>query len=182
MADGVTVKFAGLPEFKSRLQALGYDMERRVIRSGALAAGSVFKKGAASKAPILKVPTRRRITGALKKGIYAGRSRTKSKPGLEVVVVGVRAGGKLSKSSRDPYYWRWVEDGHLARGPGQKIKGGKRRAALERSRLKASGAKFVPGFHFLRGAFAQNQASALRAFSSRIEARIQKANVELNTK
>jgi HK97 gp10 family phage protein len=182
MADGVAIKVTGLPQFKERLRALGYDMERRVVRSGALAAGAVFRKSAAANAPTLKKPAKNRVVGALKKAVYAGRSRSKSARGLEVVRVGVRAGGKLAKSASDPFYWRWVEAGHLVRGPGQKIKGGRNRAALERSRLKASGAKFVPGFHFLRDSFRDNQSAAISAFNSRIEARIQKANRDLNTK
>lgn len=182
MADGVAVKFSGLPEFKARLQALGYDMEKRIVRSGALASGTVFKKAAVANAPTLKKPAKNRTAGALKKAIYAGRSRIKSKPGLEVVRVSVRAGGKLAKTTRDPFYWRWVEAGHLVRGPGQKIKGGQNRAALERSRLKASGAKFKEGVFFLREAFRGNQGAAIRAFNTRIEARIQKANRDLNTK
>lgn len=182
MADGVSVNVIGLPAFQERLRALSVDMQRRVVRSGALAGGGVFRKAAIPNAPVLKKPDKRRIAGALRAGIYAGRSRSKSKPGIEVVVVGVRSGGKTAKSSRDPYYWRWVEAGHLVRGPSQKIKGGKRRAALERSRIKASGGKFVPGVFFLRDAFRGNQTTAVRAFTSRIEARIQKANRELNTK
>lgn len=182
MDDGVAVNVIGLPVFKERLRALGLDMERRVVRSGALAAGGVFRKAARPNAPVLKKPARGRIAGALRAGIYAGRSRSKSRAGLEVVVVGVRSGGNKAKNASDPYYWRWVEGGHLVRGPGQKIKGGKRRAALERSRLQASGAKSVPGVFFLRDAFRNNQQAAVRAFSSRIESRIQKANQELNTK
>jgi HK97 gp10 family phage protein len=186
MADGVSIKVTGLPEFKSRLQALGADMEKKIVRSGALAAGVIFKKAAIANAPVLKKPDTRkkypRVAGTLKKAIYAVRSRSKSQPGKEVIVVAARSGGKGAKTSKNAFYWKWVEAGHLARGPGQKLKGGKNRVALERKRLTASGAKFVPGAFFLKRAFDSSGDAALKAFSSRIESRIEKANKELNNK
>jgi HK97 gp10 family phage protein len=185
MADGVALKVTGLPEFKSRLKALGADMEKKIIRSANAAAATVFKKAAIANAPVLKKPDTRkkkpRIAGVLKKSIYAVRSKGKSQPGKEVYVIAAK-GGKEAKAGRDAFYWRWVEGGHLARGPGQKIKGGKKRATLERARLTAGGAKSVPGVFFLRRAFNDNQDRAVKAFNSRIETRIQKANVELNKK
>lgn len=183
MANGIDAKLVGLPVFSARLRALGRD-QKKIVRAGALAAGTVFKKAAQANAPVLKKPDTRkrnpRVPGTLRKSIYAGRSRSRSKPGVEVVVVAARAGGKAAKSGKAAFYWRFVEEGHLARGPGKKIRGGTRRAQLERSRAKASGAKFVPGVEYLKRAFNSKQDAAIRAFNTRIEARIKRANRELN--
>lgn len=184
MADGVDVRITGLPEFKSRLRALSNDVQRKVTRAGAVAAGNVFRKAAVANAPVLqKADTRKnnpRVPGTLKKAIYAARSRNRSKAGMELIVVGVRAGRQAAASGKSAFYWRFVEGGHLVRGPGQKIKGGRNRAGLERARLKASGAKFVPPVYFLRRAFADNQDAAVTAFNARMEKRIEKATRELN--
>jgi HK97 gp10 family phage protein len=178
MADGIRARINGIPAFSSRLRELSSDMQRKVVRSGAQAAGNVFKKGAQANAPELKKIDRRRKIGALKRGIYAGRSRSKSRPGIEVVVVGVRAGKKALKSG-DPFYWRWQEEGWVPRGPGDRIQGGAQRKALERRRAKAGG-RFIPGKHFFQRSFTANGQKALAAFNSRLSQRIAKASRDLN--
>lgn len=186
MADGVDIKWIGLPEFGGRLRALGGDMDRKVVRAGAMAGGGVFRKAAKANAPVLKKRDTRkvgaRVPGQLAKAIFAARSRTRSKPGVEVITVAARTGGKGAKAGKGAFYWRFVEGGHLARGPGQKIKGGTRRKALERSRLKAGGATFVPPVYFIKRAFDSNQGNAVKAFNSRIEARLKKAQRDLNVR
>jgi HK97 gp10 family phage protein len=184
MADDVNIRITGLPEFISRLRALSLDMQRKVTRAGAMAAGNVFRKAAVANAPILQKPDTRknnpRVPGTLQKAVYAARSRIKSKPGKELIVVGVRSDKASAARGKGAFYWRFVENGHLVRGPGQKIKGGTNRATLERNRLKAGGAKFVPPVFFMKRAFSDNQDAAIKAFNERIEKRIQKANKELN--
>lgn len=186
MADAVSAKMTGIPAFSTRLKALSGDMQRKVVRAGAMAGGVIFRKAAVALAPTLKKPDTRkknpRVAGALKKSIYAARSKSLSKPGVEVVVVAARTGSKSAKSGKSAFYWRFVEGGHIARGPGQKIKGGTRRAGLERARLKAGGARFIPGVGFLKRSFKDNQGAAIKAFNARIEARISKAQKELNVR
>lgn len=186
MADGVEIRITGLPAFSARLKELSNDMQRKVVRAGATASAQVFRKAAVALAPVLKKPDTRkvnpRVPGALKRAIYAARSRTKSKPSAEVIVVGVRAGSKETKSAKTAFYWRFVESGHLVRGKGQKIKGGTKRAGLERRRLKAAGAKFIPGVQFLARAFKEKQEEAVKAFNLRIEARLVKARKALNVR
>lgn len=186
MADGPEIRITGLPAFSSRLKELSADMQRKVVRAGATAAGTVFRKAASANAPTLKKPDTRkknpRIPGALKRAVYATRSRKLSKAGTEVIVVGVRSGGKESKSAKTAFYWRFVEDGHLVRGRGQKIKGGTKRAGLERKRLKAAGARFIPGRKFLARAFKSEQQASVKAFNLRIEARLKKAQRDLNVR
>lgn len=184
MADDINIRITGLPEFSRRLRALSLDMQRKVTRAGAMAAGNIFRKAAVANAPMRQEPYGNtkapRVPGTLKKAIYAARSRVRSKPGKELIVVGVRSGKQASARGKGAFYWRFVENGHLVRGPGQKIKGGTNRATLERNRLKAGGAKFVPPVFFMKRAFADNQDAAITAFNERIEKRIQKANKELN--
>ncbi|HEY1182233.1 MAG TPA: HK97-gp10 family putative phage morphogenesis protein [Rhodocyclaceae bacterium] len=183
MANSVEVRIHGLPEFKSRLRFLGYDMERKVMRSAGMAAASVFKRAAAANAPVGKVNSKTRTPGRLKKNVFAGRSKNRSKPGMELIVVGVRNGKRFQKGkeNRDAYYWRWVEAGHVATGPGKRLKGGERSRALQRDRLRTAG-RTVPGVWFMRRAFDANQDKAVKAFNKRIEARIAKAQKDLNTK
>lgn len=181
MPDSVTAKMVGLPEFSARLRALGSDMQRKIVRAGALAAGIVFRNAAREFAPVLRKARKDRVSGALKKSIYATRSKNKSRPGMEAIVVAGRTGNKgAKKPTASAFYWRFVEEGHLARGPGGKLKGGNRSRELQRSRLKAGGAKFVPPVAYLRRAFQTKQDQAIAAFNKRIEARIAKAQKELN--
>lgn len=183
MSNSITLRMTGLPEFSSRLRALGGDMERKIVRAGALAAGVVFRNAARRNAPSLKAGTTRkdRIPGALKKAIYATRSKSRSRAGLDTIIVSARAGSKTGKKSvATAFYWRWVEEGHLTRGPGGKLKGGKRSRALQLDRLKRAGGKFVPGVAFLSRAYQSHQDQAITAFNSRVEARIAKAQKALN--
>lgn len=182
MSDFMTAKMTGLPEFSARLRGLGADMERKVVRAGALAAGVIFRNAARNNAPSLKLGSKRkdRTPGALKKSIYATRSKSKSRPGLESIVVAARSGSKTNKKGvATAFYWRWVEDGHVARGPGGKLKGGNRSREVQRARLKQAG-KFVPGVGFFKRAFADRQDQAVTAFNKRVEARIAKAQKALN--
>jgi HK97 gp10 family phage protein len=184
MVDSVEVRVIGLPEFKAQLRLLGYDMERKVMRAAGMAAAQVFKKAAQANAPVGRVQSKTRTPGRMKKNIFAGRSKNRSKPGKEIIVVGVRNGKRFQngKENRDAYYWRWVEAGHVARGPGTRLKGGDRSRALERKRIKESGGRVVQGVWFMRRAYDANQDKALAAFNKRIEARIAKAQKELNNR
>lgn len=181
MADGIKIELRGIPEFSARLRALSGDMQKRVVRSGAMAAAAIFRNEAKENAPRSKL--NRRLAGhepgTLKKAIFAGRSKSRSKPGTETYTVGARGRNK-GKTAKGAYYWRWIEAGHLARGAGQKLKGGDNRRALERRRLRAAGAKFVPPVAYLRRAFQTKGDQALRAFNKRIEARLIKAQKDLN--
>lgn len=179
MPDGIALRF-NLPAFKAQLKALGVDLERKIVRSGVAAAAMVFRKQVIALAPVLKAPKKGRVPGLLKKAVYTKRSRD-SKNGLEHYFVGIRQGKAAQKrkgGSLDAFYWRWVEQGHLARGPGSGLKGGKRSRSLQRARLTASGAGSIPAYPFLRPAFNRGQREALDAFNARIQARIDKENAK----
>jgi hypothetical protein len=171
-----------LPDFKRQMRELGQDFERKVFRAGTSAAATVFRKLAVNEAPVLKRPKKGAVAGLLRRAVYVKRARAPS--GTEHYFVGVRQ-GKSARArkggSLDAYYWRWVHEGHLARGPGSKIKGGRRRSSLERRRLNASGAKRVPGNPFLARAFARGKDAALNAFTERVTKRIALENRKRTT-
>lgn len=184
MKEGITVNVVGIPQFAARLRALSDDMQKKVIRSAEMAAAVIFRNSARINAPTSATSKNRGASpGLLKKSIYAGRSKTRSKPGLETYTVGARKGKKTTrKNVVGAFYWRWVEGGHLVRGAGKRLKGGDRTRALQRERLKAAGAKFIPPVYFIRRAFQSNQSAALAAFNKRIEARIKKAQKDFNVR
>lgn len=161
-----------LPDFKRQLVVFGQDFERRTVRSATLAAANVFKKLVIAEAPLLKKPDRRRVAGTLKKSVYVTRSK-RSTRGAERYVVGFRRGKKFAKTGRDAFYGRWLELGWTPRGPGQKLRGGVRSRALQRSRNTAGGAT-KHQFPFINPGFRRGKSAALAAFIRRIETRLAK--------
>lgn len=166
-----------LPEFKSKLNQISLDLQKRVVRQGAYAAGGVIRDLARQKAPVRTGPkyvprTKQPIPPGLLKRSISIFSRRSSRGTLAVMVVpksGRRAvRGKGSSYLRDAYYWAWVEGGHIARGPGQKIKGGERVRRLTRARLRSSGA-VVPPHPYLAPAFQQGKTRAVDAFFKQLE-------------
>ncbi len=179
MADGISIKF-NIPAFKAQLQELGFDMERKIIRSGVSAAANVFKKKVIELAPVQAKPKRGVVPGRLKKAIYTKRARD-SKNGIEHYFVGVRQGQQAASrkgGNVNAYYWRWVEQGHRIIPRGAKITGGRRTKALKRSRFDASGGGRTKPAWFIRNAFNQVQPQALDAFNSKVQQRIDKANAK----
>ena len=169
--DVVGVRVFNLPEFSARLKALGDKVQRQIVRSGVAAALQVMKRAVKSNAPKGK-------TGTLKRSLYVKRSKISSRPGLEYGIVRpytsskgkIKRGGAraVAKALRqDAFYWRFVEAGHIARGPGNAIRGGTRRRRLTRERLL--GAKFVEGRWFIRDSFSQVKSAAISAFNARVE-------------
>lgn len=166
MADAVVVK-VNIPDFKRQLLALGQRMERNIVRRGLRAAGAVFRDEARRRAPVLREPRKGRVAGALKRAIQSAGSRrsTRGKPEQIVYVKATRA---QTKRGIDPFYWRFLEGGWVPRGPGQKIRGGRRRRKLERDRLIAGGAQVV-SYPFLKPAFEAVGSRALDAFTKAVE-------------
>lgn len=179
MTDGVTIR-TNLPDFKRQLQAFGYDMQRRIFRSGVAAAAAVFKRAVVQRAPVLRTKHTKRVAGLLKRSIYTKRARD-SKNGLEHYFVGVRQGKRAQQrkgGSLDAFYWRVVELGHLIRRRRQALRGGRRSVALQRARLNASGAPRVRPYPYLAPAYQAVKGQALQAFNVRVQARIDKENAK----
>lgn len=169
-----------LPAFKAQLDAIGKE-QQKVVQAATRRAALIFKPSVIANAPVLKKPDRRknnpRVAGTLKRAIYIKRARD-SKNGLEHYFIGVRQGKKAARAkggSRDAFYWRFLEGGWVARGRGQKIRGGTRRRALERTRLIASGAKEYR-YPFLKPAFDALKEKSLTTFYAEIGRGIEKAN------
>lgn len=167
MSDGFRVTM-NLPDFRRQLRELSAKVEKRVVRNATRAAARVFRDAARAEAPVLAEPDFRRVAGALKRAIYAGPSKVKRGRGVVAFYVGVKASRTARKTARDPFYWRFLEGGWIPRGPGQRIKGGTNRKALERSRT-ASRRIARP---FLAPAFRRAQGAAISAFNTRVEAEL----------
>lgn len=167
------------PDFERQLNTIADDLKRKAVRSATGMAASIFRKAGVDQAP--KARRAHRLAGGrlvkpgyLKANVYAYRARARA--GEEHFKVSVRGGrtGRTLKSGaiRDAYYWRWVHEG---RTTGRRIKGGKRRKALERQR-RASAGKSVPGNPFLTRAFRASTIRALDAFGRRINEAVARYN------
>jgi len=166
MSD-VTVR-TNLPAFSEQLRQIGLQMERKVVRAATRAAARAFLSSTRAGAPKMAEPGRRgRVPGTLRRAVYLTRGK-KSGRGLEHFFVGVRQGNKAAATGRDAFYWRWIEAGHVARGPGGQIKGGTRLRAVTRDRLIAAGVRFVEPRPFLAPAFRANQSRSLAIFYQKL--------------
>jgi hypothetical protein len=172
VADEIKVTMR-LPDFKRQLDEFSKIFQDRIVRYAVAGAGGVFKRAAIALAPVLHSPSKRRQAGVLKRSIYLAFNRARSRKGI--VVAYVLSFKKRRQSGGDPFYGRFLEAGWLPRGPGKRIAGGTKRKALERTRLKAGGHRFIDKFRFLQPAFRQNQTEALNVFSKRMEQRIAQA-------
>lgn len=157
-----------LPAFHRQLATMTKWVRVKAVRRSVGAAARVFRRYVKQAAPVQ--------TGTLKRAIYSKRSRRSNRRD-EIAFVSVRSGakfGRLRKSgqNRDAFYWPWVEAGHLARGPGRRISGGRRTKDLKRSRLRASGAKVVPPSPFLKTGFRTGSSSALAAFNRSMDEQV----------
>lgn len=172
--DGVRV-VTNLPEFRQQLRAIGADMERKAVREAGRAAMAVFRTVARQNAPVQQGrPTRKgHVPGTLKRAISVFKLRRHPK-GVVLFRLGVWRGRKAAAKGRDGYYWSWVEEGHLARGPGRRLKGGNKSRALQRSRLRAAGKGFVEGRFFLKRSYESAQSRALEVFYERLGRAVQK--------
>lgn len=167
MSDGIRVTM-DLPDFRRQLRELSAKVEKRAVRNATRAAARVFRDAARAAAPVLREPDGRRVAGALKAGIIAAPSKVRRGRGVVAFYVGVKAAKKSRKTARDPFYWRFLEAGWIPRGPGNRIKGGTNRKALERRRT-AGRRVAVP---FLAPAFRQVQGAAVAAFNARLDAEL----------
>jgi HK97 gp10 family phage protein len=164
-----------LPDFTRQIIAFGRDFERKTVRSATAAAAGVFKKLAIAKAPV--------DSGLLKRAMYRKRSR-RSTRGAEQYFVGFRQ-GKAQQNAKvykgftgnlDAYHGRFLEYGWVPRGPGKKLRGGRRSVALQRERALAAGAAKITKYRFMHPAFERGRDEALRVFFARIEQRIDREN------
>lgn len=165
MRDGVSLK-VDLPDFRRQLAELDRRMQNRVVGAGVRAAGRLFRDAARGGAPVLRKPDRRRSAGALRRSIVLARQR--GPRGTIAYAVTVRASRSARGTQRDAFYWRFLEGGWIPRGPGNRLRGGTRRKALERSRLAAARVQYP----FLEPAYQRSKGSALATFNATVQARL----------
>lgn len=171
------------PDFARQLALVKSELQTKVVRQSMGAGAAIFRKAAESEAPKAKAAHRgaKKVIvqpGNLRRSIYSFRMRTVA--GVVEYRISARKGSRAKVSKKggllDAYYWPWVHEGHLVRGPGQKIRGGTRRATLERNRLKSGGAKMVPPNRFLKRAFDKNQKRAIDATYARMTKLVARLN------
>ena len=167
-----------LPELKSHLNAIGKQFASKVMRGATAAAARVFKKSAQLFAPVLRTPDKRRTPGALQRGIYIKRSKD-STSGREHYFVGFRRGKAAAKKGRDAFYGYFLERGWVPRGPGQRVKGGRRTRALQRTK---SAHLQITKYKFIEPAFEKSRSEALDRFFKIADKGIAKINAEKTPK
>jgi HK97 gp10 family phage protein len=166
MADAVQVR-TNLPDFKRQLDAFKADMQQNIVRNATRAAAKVFKEAVIAMAPVLRTPRKGRVVGLLRNSIYVKADR-KTKPGTVRYIVGFK------KSKRgDPFYGRFLEEGWVPRGRGQRLRGGSRYKRLERKRATAAGRKVQHAF--IAPAARRAASAALEAFKTKMQQGLDKA-------
>ena len=171
MTSGVTIR-TNLPDVSRQLRELGETAGKRLVRASTSAAAQTIVKHV--RVAIASTTVRR--SGVLARSVFVARLRRQDL-GSEAYRVGIRAGrtARHSKTrsgvavTADAYSRYWVDQGHLARGPGQRIRGGHRMRALTRARLRKAGAPFVEGRAFMKRGFSAGQGPAVDAFYQRFE-------------
>lgn len=162
-----------LADFNRQLSELKAEFQRNAVKLGVAAAGRAFRDIARTRAPILdrsRGGKSARVSGALRKNIYSGIPRGQT-PGQVRAIVSVRAGRKSQRGkAENPFYWGFLEGGWIPRGPGNRLRGGRRTKALARERNAIS----KIAYPFMRPAFESGKSQAVAAFEKRIAAAIAK--------
>lgn len=186
-ADGadVTVEVKiNTAQFEKEMRSLQDKIKKRVVTRAISAASLVMRDSIKKQSdfPVSKAPhmlRNKRVVnpGYMKSQIYR-YNRRRQKTGVLTTTISVRGGktGRVTKTGvvNDAYYWRWVHQGHVPRQPGGRIKGGVRRRALTRSRLKAAG-KFITGQPFMHKGARLGDRAAADAFFRRFDEEWRKA-------
>lgn len=124
----------GQQQLFDNLDRVPRNLQRKTLRRG-------MYRGAALVRDEARRLVRRR-TGKLAKQIRVVSSRGSRQRGVVAYRVGLTPKG---------FYGKFLENGHVARGPGGKIKGGEMRRKAARVVLRAEG-RFVPPYPFMRPA------------------------------
>lgn len=197
----------GIGELGKSFREVKEGMESRTGRAMVVAAGGVLKR----KAKNIAIANGSRRTGAMVKNIVIKRERD-APPNTAQYHLGVRHGRDLTKKQKgagkklvvkgngrigvryvdDPYYWRWVEQGHkvVPREPvedgtttfTQRLRNGKlvtrsrqySGASLRARRRAASGS--VDAKPFIAPALEQGREEAIEAMAARLQREHEKAN------
>lgn len=118
----VEVKLEGVAELKTALADAATKIRTKAVRGALREAAKVIQTAARATAPILKVPTKYRIAGTVRKNILVRASKFARQNGDEGVFINVRPIGSSAarvrklgkggaKNPNDPFYWRFLEFG-----------------------------------------------------------------------
>lgn len=181
MADSEVM---GIGELKQKFGKLKNGMATRTSRVMVVAAGGVLKK----KAKAIALANGSKRTGVMIKNIAIKRE-TQAPAGTAQYHLGVRNGGDLTKKQKakgsrlavngrgrvvtryvdDPYYWRWVEQGHktVSRAPQ-----GQQTSLRSRRRSSTSNVAAKP---FIGPALVQGRGEAIDAMGERLQKELDRA-------
>jgi hypothetical protein len=162
---------SNLPDFKRQMAHLSLELQGKAVRRAtAAAAGALRAEGVRAAAAPKATPPARLRTGTLARAVYMTRNRRTSTKGAERYLVGIRQGRKAARIGRDAFYARFLEGGWIPRGPGQRIAGGRRRKALERSRLASKRVQYP----FFQSAMKAGSGRAVDVFVRRLEREVKR--------
>jgi|GEM_PF-2145508 len=197
MADGITIQVSGLAEVERLLNTVSADLRGGVIRKALLDGGRIMVAEARRRAPVLKKASRTRRPGVMRDSIKVRSSKfAKGQAGVIGVYISVsatKAKRRRAPVSGDPFFYQWVEAGHLMvpRGMGTKgiskreirrlTKLGLRstitaRRATAAARRKSVATGFVRPYKFLEPAFNATKQAVVDKFQEAIVRRVAQAN------
>lgn len=159
MADDV--KFTGLSELRALFENLPNQLAEAGLRKAAFSGAELIANQAKDNV--------RSVTGTLYRAIIVKRLEEKSGRMIQTYKVCVRKG---KFGGPDGYYGQWVEYGHLIRGKGNAIRGGKASKQNQRVVLAQQGAASVPAHPFMRPAYEQKGSEAVELIKSTLAERI----------
>lgn len=168
MADLQFVK--GLDDLKRRLDQIGRETGRKVLRSGVAAGARVVKNAAIAAAPVGS-SRKGHAAGTLKRAAIIKFVPDMSNDTQVEYIVTFRKGKRQQKYSRDAFYASWVEFGHKIVPRSAKavsLKGFLRNKRTLRNRRAAATGRVEP-HRFLGPAFESSKQNALTAMVDAIK-------------
>lgn len=173
-----TVEVRGLKELRrALLDTVPKHFQGKVLQKALTAAAKPIVKTARGLAPVK--------TGVLRRAIYAVRDKFSSDGIREQRVITVRSGKRFQKTSRDAFYWRWLEFGRGIVHAGSRVR--MRRGESRNYRTDAvvlgtptkgffgKEVKAVQPRPFLRPAFDRHKGDAVTEMAKSLEKEIPEA-------
>lgn len=170
---------SNIADFNVALRRMSLEMRAKSVRAATSAAAGAIVSALRADARARHSPKadQSRRTGTLEKAVYRFRNSRSSTAGAERLVVGIRTGKRFARKrdgqlvrKPDAFYGRFLEFGWTPRGPGNRLRGGRRAKALARERQSA-GRVIYP---FLAPSFTRSQARAVEIFQQRLSREVAK--------
>lgn len=174
------IRIDGLEDVRRALINTPVELRKKVVYRLLRKAAQPMLRAARAAAPVAKKSTGRVMPGLLRKmiGVRASRIKQPARGEFGVFITATTPAGvkRLKRAARkagaqgpnfgDPFYHRFQEGGFHA--VGSRRIGGGRKSRLDR--LKASGARFIPGRHYLGDAYESNRQRFVDTFSADVVA------------